>query len=248
MENLHVTYIGHSGFLVETADCYYIFDYYMGELPTLSKEKPVFVFASHAHPDHYNPAIFEKLAAQGIEQVTAVLSKDIPKKKYPTDFTDNSANMATNSNSTKVTVLTVTFHQEYDLAHETKLFTLLSTDKGVAFLLTCPYGTLYHAGDLNDWVWAGESDGYNRQMTGSYHHEIDLLKEYLKGRTVDIAFVPLDPRQEKDYDRGMLYFLKKIPVNRVYPMHYWGKPAIIEKFSEENPQYADVIQDTEACK
>ena len=36
---MKVTYINHSGFLIETRDCYYIFDYYKGELSNLDKEK-----------------------------------------------------------------------------------------------------------------------------------------------------------------------------------------------------------------
>ena len=41
---MKITYINHSGFLVETKDCYYIFDYYKGELPLLDKKKEVLVF------------------------------------------------------------------------------------------------------------------------------------------------------------------------------------------------------------
>ena len=41
---MKITYINHSGFLLETKDCYYIFDYYKGELPNLDKEKEVIVF------------------------------------------------------------------------------------------------------------------------------------------------------------------------------------------------------------
>ena len=44
---MKITYINHSGFLIETKDCYYIFDYYKGELPQLDKEKEVIVFCSH---------------------------------------------------------------------------------------------------------------------------------------------------------------------------------------------------------
>ena len=36
---MKITYINHSGFLIETKDCYYIFDYYKGELPLLDKKK-----------------------------------------------------------------------------------------------------------------------------------------------------------------------------------------------------------------
>ena len=49
---MNVTYIFHSGFLVETKECYYIFDYWKGNLPALDVSKPVFVFSSHSHADH----------------------------------------------------------------------------------------------------------------------------------------------------------------------------------------------------
>lgn len=76
--------------------------------------------------------------------------------------------------------------------------------------MQCPEGNIYHAGDLNDWVWEGESEQYNKQMTGNYRHEIDLLNAYLQENDInnmlDVAFLPLDPRQEQDYAKGMLYF------------------------------------------
>ncbi len=222
---MNITYINHSGFLVETSKCYYLFDYFKGNLPELKADKPILVFSSHAHGDHYNPEIFDQLKALGMQQVIAVLSKDIPEKKYPE----------------KITCIKVTFHQSYELPFDTHLKTLLSTDEGVAFLLTCPEGILYHAGDLNDWVWEEETEQYNKQMTGSYRHEID----FLKGRNVDVAFIPLDPRQEKDYARGILYFLKKVSVKKIYPMHYWEQPQIIDQFLNEYPEYCDIIERTE---
>lgn len=218
---MKITYIYHSCFLVETARCYYLFDYYMKKLPDLDRQKPILVFASHRHPDHYNPHIFEKLADMGMTHVTAVLAKDIPKKKYPPN----------------VDAVTVTFHQKYDLPCSTRLETLQSTDQGVAFLLTCPEGVIYHAGDLNDWGRADESEQYNKQMTGNYRHEINILAQ----TPVDVAFHPLDPRQEADYAKGLSYFLKKVQVKKVFPMHYWGTPEIIEQFLQEHPEYKEVI-------
>ena len=73
----------HSGFLVETAKRYFIFDYYKGELPKLNPDKPVYVFASHGHQDHYEPKVFELLKQQGIVPKLAILAKDIKEKKYP---------------------------------------------------------------------------------------------------------------------------------------------------------------------
>jgi len=229
---MHITYIGHSGFLVETAECYYLFDYYQGELPFLKADKPILVFSSHGHQDHYNAEIFPLLKSVGMQQITAVLAKDIPIKKYPQD--------------TDIACVKVTFYQTYQLPCDTVVHTLLSTDEGVAFLLQCPEGTIYHAGDLNDWAWDGETEQENRQMTGSYRHEIDLLKKYQKefldDCPIDIACVPLDPRQEKYYAGGMLYFLKKIKVSMVYPMHFWEQPEIIDRFLNEYPEYSRLIQ------
>lgn len=218
---MKITYIYHSGFLVETDACYYLFDYYKGALPKLQTNKPILVFSSHSHKDHYNIEIFNILKTLGMKNITAILAKDISPKKYP-DAID---------------VIKVTFHQTYELPCNTTLETLLSTDAGVAFLLHCPDGTIYHAGDLNDWVWEGETEQYNKQMTGSYRHEIDLLKD----QKIDIAFLPLDPRQERNYANGILYFLKKVKVTQVYPMHYWEKPEIINKFINEHPEYSAKI-------
>ena len=58
---MKVTYLNHSGFLLEWKNSYFLFDYYKGELPELNSEKDVFVFCSHSHHDHFNPEIFSIL-------------------------------------------------------------------------------------------------------------------------------------------------------------------------------------------
>lgn len=258
--NFQITYLFHSGFLVECSRCYYLFDYYRGTLPPLKADKPVLVFASHSHPDHYNPKIFDILAQQKMTHVTAIISKDIAKK----------LNSKKQDSKTKipadVDIITVTFHKVYDLPCDTHLETLQSTDAGVAFLIKCPDGILYHAGDLNDWVRSEQAEQYNRQMTGSYRHEINLLASILNNplplktssslsvssppddtASIDAAFVPLDPLLKENYARGMLYFLKKIPVKKVYPMHYWGEPETINEFLQTYPEYKEIVQFTELC-
>ena len=83
-------------------------------------------------------------------------------------------------------------------------------------------------------------------MAKNYRWEMALLQQYcrnyLEGKPIDIACVPLDPRQEEFYDRGMLGFLKEIPVFEVYPMHFWEKPEIIDRFLGEYPEYTDKIK------
>ena len=55
---MRVTFLDHSGFLVETGTAALLFDWWKGTLPDLAPGVPLYVFASHAHPDHFDPRIF----------------------------------------------------------------------------------------------------------------------------------------------------------------------------------------------
>lgn len=217
----NVNYIGHSGFLVELEKCYLLFDYYEGKLPVLDNEKPLFLFASHFHADHFNPEVFELLKEQ--KQVFGVFDRGIFKGRTPENMER----------------WFVRHNQTYELPQEVKVETLKSTDVGVAFLVTVEDKTIYHGGDLNDWYWEGETEADNQRMTEKYRKEIDKLAD----RKIDVAFVPLDPRQEKDYARGIVYFLETTKVKKVIPMHFWKQPKIIDKFLKEYPQFSDRIVD-----
>ena len=50
--------------------------------------------------------------------------------------------------------------------------TLDSTDEGVAFLVTADETSVFHAGDLNDWVWEGEPEEDNEAITAKWRTEI----------------------------------------------------------------------------
>ena len=225
---MKVTYLHHSGFLVETGESYYLFDYETGCLPEMDGEKPIFVLASHSHEDHWNPAVFSLLASCGMKHIRAVLSDDI---EMPAGMDG----------------LRVSPEEEHSLGPGQRLFTLRSTDLGVAFLVEDGGQLIYHAGDLNDWVWQEESEDYNRAMTAAYRRQMALLSERLDSRKIDTAFVVLDPRQGADSGRGLRYFLEHIPARRVYPMHYWDDPAVIDAFLREYPQFSTKIQHPAHC-
>lgn len=228
---MRVTYIHHSCFLTETAGCYYLFDYFQGTLPAMDPSKPIVVLASHRHSDHYQPAVFSQLKHLGMEHIHAVLSRDIPARLIPSHISHT----------------IVSADEHYVLPQGQALTTFRSTDEGVAFLIQDGEALFYHAGDLNDWVWAEEPDADNRQMTGSYRKQISLLSRELDGRSLTAAFVVLDPRQEEAYDRGLVYFLDHISGDCVYPMHYWEQPQIIDRFLREHPRYEHRIQRTETA-
>ena len=81
---MKVTYIHHSGFLVETDSCYYLFDYEKGNLPCMDVSKSIIVLSSHGHHDHYNPEIFSMLKSCGMQTVYAILSDYLPASYVPT--------------------------------------------------------------------------------------------------------------------------------------------------------------------
>ena len=217
---MNITYIHHSGFLVETGRCYYLFDYESGDLPELDTAKPVFVLSSHSHDDHYEPEIFKLLAAAGMEQVRAILSDDI-------DIPDG------------VDTLTVSAGQDYELGHQQKLSTFQSTDLGVAFLLEEDGKLIYHAGDLNWWHWNGEPDFFNDDIKRSYTTEIDKLK----GEKIDVAFVPADLRLEDKYFWAVDYFRKTVGADVIFPMHFWGRFDVCDMLRELG--FANVMKITE---
>ena len=164
---MEVTYIHHSCSLVETRLCYYLFDYEKGSLPRLNAEKPVIVFASHSHHDHYNPKVFTILKEMGMQKIQPVLSEDITPSGDPEQFCNTASAFAA--------PLRVAPNKEYILCLGQKLTTYRSTDLGVAFLIEDGEELFYHAGDLNDWVWEGEEPSYNEQMTRDYRRQIDAL-------------------------------------------------------------------------
>jgi len=222
-----ITYIGHSGFLMEWDSCYWLFDYYKGELPELKEDKKLYVFVSHNHRDHFNPVIFQLYESH--HDITYILSSDVKlkHKEFPEiGITKEKIDEMMNK------IIFVKPSTRYELndneGNRIILQTLKSTDCGVAFLLSYNGKSTYHAGDLNLWLWEGDSKQESNNMTANFQREMEHLKEM----EIDFAFVPLDPRQEKFYDQGMEYLLHTAKIKYVFPMHFWGKAEIIQQFKQ----------------
>lgn len=205
---MKVTYIHHSSFLVEEPRYTLLFDYFEGELPDIAKDRPLYVFASHRHSDHFSPAIFD--LAKDIPDVHYIISADIWKKQVPADMQERTVFLKPNT--------------EVELG-ELIISTLKSTDEGVAFIITSPERTIYHAGDLNDWYWEEEGDTWNANMSKAYHTQIMKLKD----RRIDVAFVPVDPRLEKAFSLGAEELLEVVTPSYLFPMHFWGDFSVCGK-------------------
>ena len=78
---MEIKFIAHSGFLVRLPSADLLFDYFRGELPEPEPGKPMFVFVSHAHADHFSKEIFSLAGKSSL--VTFLLSDDIPWTEVP---------------------------------------------------------------------------------------------------------------------------------------------------------------------
>lgn len=229
---MKITYIHHSSFLVELETVTLLFDYTEGPLPEFHKDKPLLVFVSHRHGDHYSEKILEFKEIH--ENIRYILSDDIGRNRLP-----------------KGILKDVTFMkpgERYDFwipdreeKNSVQIQTYLSTDEGVAFLIKAEGKIIYHAGDLNNWRWEGEPDSWNEDMAKKYSDEIGKMA----GMHIDAAFLPLDPRQEEAFYLGFDEFMTKIQVTHAFPMHCWGDFSVIKRLKdmELSAPYRDRIVD-----
>lgn len=201
---MKVTYLAHSGYVAEDADTALIFDYYKGTLPEFPEGMKLYVFASHVHHDHFQKKIFEW------------------EKKYPDIYYILSDDIEVRGPAGKCTCIGP--DQEICLG-KIRIRTLRSTDEGVAFIVCLKDKVIYHAGDLNWWHWEEEGEAYNEMMRRRYQHEIGKLE----GETVDVAFLPLDPRQGEQYAWGFDHFMRHTRTRYAFPMHMWRQHEICEK-------------------
>ena len=224
------TFLAHSGFLIELDTVLLLFDWWKGELPPLP-DKPLLVFASHSHQDHFKPEIFH--LDDGSRTVRFLLGNDIKLSRRHIEVWQLTEEVRSHcqrlhGGETAQPIPGVTVE------------TLPSTDAGVAFVVTAEGKTLYHAGDLNWWHWEGESDLWNRNMGRDYQRFL----EPLRGRTIDLAMVPLDPRLGAAEDWGLTYFLELTDTRRVLPMHQWEDGSPTERFCKNHSQWSCLVQPT----
>lgn len=216
---MKIKYIGHSGFMLQIGEIFLLFDYYVGELPVLPEGSRLYIFVSHRHEDHFNPAVFD-LADQ--YDATCFLSYDIKLNEYGKRKYKISEEMLGR-------IVSLRYDQEYQTG-DLVINTYQSTDAGVAYLVRCRDKTIYHAGDHNWWHWEDEGKQYNNNMAANYKRVIGQLAG--AADVIDVAMVPLDSRLKESYFYGMKYFLEHINAKVVFPMHFSKDYQCIRRFVE----------------
>lgn len=210
---MKITYIHHSSFLAELKRLYLLFDYIKGPLPELSPDKDLLVFVSHRHEDHFSPNIWA--LADEHPKIRYILSDDIWQNRVPekhfcrTEYMDPGSSLSLS---------------EGGGVHITAF---RSTDEGIAFLAEHDGHVLYHAGDLNNWRWNGESKAWNNNMNANYHRELENICQC--GMIPEAAMLPLDGRQEEWFYLGLHEFMETVGAKMIFPMHFWEDYGIIDR-------------------
>ncbi|SFL36682.1 MBL fold metallo-hydrolase [Pelosinus propionicus] len=219
-----ITYLFHSGYAVETANHFIIFDYYQpfaannrsladgvvtGEF--LKNKKNVMVFSSHAHADHFDPTILKW--EKDNPNIHYILSSDIQAKS-------KSQHLHSVSAYEQLTVDNIAIE------------TFGSTDQGISFLIQADGISIFHAGDLNWWHWSGETKEERDYAEKIFKAEMMRIE----GKKVDVAFFPVDRRLEEAYCLGAEYFAGKVKPKLLLPMHFGNDYDASKDFTQRAKQ------------
>lgn len=207
---MRITYLAHSGFMVETTEVIMIFDYFRDPshsvVKTLQKrpDVPVLFFVSSHRPDHYKTEIFN--LAQNHKRVY-ILSNDVEAR-------DTNSDLAIQGMSAGDVV--------ENLPGSITVKAYPSTGEGVSFLVSTRSGrTIFHAGDLNLWHW--DEDPTRKEVAKQSDEFTRIVKRIAEEcPAIDVAFVPVDVRQGKDFALGATEFMETIKVKNMFPMHFDG--------------------------
>lgn len=219
----NITYLFHSGYTVETAEHFFIFDYYQpfpainagvenGVITSeyLKDKKNVLVFSSHAHADHFDPIIFNWTKEN--PEINYILSSDI---QLPNDTLNLKHHI-------------ISAYEEINVG-SVVIRSFGSTDQGISFLVEADGQSIFHAGDLNWWHWSGETK--EEQLTAEINFKVEIEK--LAGHPIDIAFFPVDRRLEEAYSMGAEYFAMKLKPALLVPMHFGNDFGATKAFAEK---------------
>lgn len=215
-------YIYHDCFVVKTPEAVLVFDfwkdpYQRGPLPNplmnVDRNLPVYVFVSHGHKDHYNPDIFSW--AKHFPNIRYIVSKDV-RKRINHIISPDSSYKGNKVEPSRVIVMSDHDRFEDEIIN---VNTFPSTDTGNSYAVSIGGRNIFHAGDLNAWIWKDESTEEEvKEALDSFNAILDMIAASYEG--FDLCFFPVDSRIGTDYFTGARIFLERFKIENFFPMHY----------------------------
>ncbi len=225
--DVKITFIWHDCFIITLPKCVIITDYWRDVhdgtpidtdepefLNNIPLETPLYVLVSHHHKDHFTRGIF--LWAKRFSNIHYIISKD----------TARSINYILKENST--------YNGPYKISPEhisilkpgesyadriLSVTAFASTDIGNSYLVQYEGKTIFHAGDLNAWLWKDESTQREIDLALlQFRRIVETIRQ--NSPKIDIAFFPVDSRIGTDWWEGASIFVRAIDVRYFIPMHF----------------------------
>ncbi|MBD5200741.1 MAG: MBL fold metallo-hydrolase [Bacteroidales bacterium] len=234
-----LTYIYHDGFLLETDEAFILFDlwrfpesqsFLMDEISAAGK--PLYVLVSHHHKDHFDRSIFDwqKLFPPG--HIHYILSKDTARSvRYMLGDKGLYKGQRVAEENFSILAPGDVFS---DAIITVRAFG--STDTGNSYLLETGGKKIFHAGDLNAWIWKDEST--DKEVARAISDFESIVKGIARmAPRLDLAMFPVDSRLGTDYWEGASRFVRMIDVDRFVPMHF----ELAENDSERAQRRKDAL-------
>lgn len=250
--NETLTYVWHDCFIYRSGSCIIVFDYWRERdsrfdrepsfLPMLRESGlPVYVLVSHHHKDHFNRNIFAWAAE--VPDIHYIISKD----------TARSVNYLLKSGSTyrgplRVDADKVTVMRPGDEFRDGRIYVhaFASTDTGNSYAVETGGKRLFHAGDLNVWMWKDESTPAEvAAAIRDFEVILDDIHRYY--REFDVVMFPVDARIGRDWWEGAFRLLHTTYVENFVPMHFclyedYDQRKQYERAATAFARYADPTQ------
>lgn len=202
-----------------------IFDYWKDPLSTgkdkdypvflkeIDPEKKLYVIVSHHHKDHFSRRIF--LWAERFKNINFIISSDTYKSvSYLFKEEGTYQGIKPPINAVHVLEPGETFIDE---TITIKAFE--STDIGNSYGIIINDLKVFHAGDLNAWLWIDESSQQEvEESRNAFTRIIQTIKSDFP--KFDIVMFPVDSRMGKEYWWGARYFVNNIETSLFIPMHF----------------------------
>lgn len=203
---MEITYLLNSGFLLQLGDTALVFDDYLDPAGAVEKaaaaSQELYIFASHAHFDHFDPHILEYAG----KTTKYFFSSDIRQASGAAGF------------PAAKTVYLKTYDSYED--ERIRITTFDSTDLGTSFLVEKDGWRIFHAGDFNWWHWKGDTEENIKLARNGFKKQMKRLD----GLAADVAFFPVDGRLEEFAALGAREFCARTHVKALVTMHSVGFP------------------------
>jgi L-ascorbate metabolism protein UlaG (beta-lactamase superfamily) len=230
----YIWYLGHSGWAVKSKNHLFIFDYVwvprssdMPEKPSLTdgyidpveiKDYSVFVFVSHRHGDHFDPAIFQW--EKSVKNIRYIFGWDAGKGSRYHYLTEPK-----------------TKHKIDGI----EIFNINHAFDGIpeaAFLVKTDGLVIFHSGDHGS---TGE------ELNPLFKANIDFLAEK-ENQIDLAFISQFGSRGGGEVNNGDLYTIEKLGPKVTFPMHQGGGERFYERFAQEAQQKGAKTQVVSAKK